>query len=83
MFQRAAIEKLRSDHTIEETNSPDRLCRALHFDGRHSGHETTLEKVVRVRGLVVTVQLAPQEVFPEALRTSGGARMARSCSLWT
>lgn len=56
---------------------------ALHVDGGDGGHEAALEQAVRVGGLVVTVQLPPHKVFPEALGPRRGAHMTRSRSLWT
>lgn len=40
---------------------------ALHVDGGDGGHEAALEQAVWVGGLVVTVQLPPHKMFPEAL----------------
>lgn len=59
------------------------LRRTLNVDGRDSGHETTLENTIRLRGLVVTVQLALLEVFPEALRTCRGTAVTGPGQLWT
>lgn len=57
----------------------------LNVNWCHSCHEASLEQAVRVRvrGLVITVQLAPQEVLPEALGAWRGVDMTWFRSLWT
>lgn len=56
------------------------LAGTLHVDGGDGGHEAALEQAVRLGGLVVTVQLPPRKMLPEAL---GPGRGAGPGSLWT
>lgn len=56
------------------------LAGTLHVDGGDGGHEAALKQAVGVGGLVVTVQLGPHKMLPEAL---GPWRGAGPRSLWT
>lgn len=67
-----------STHVSREAD----LRRTFYIDGCDSSHEAALEKPVRVRVrlLVVTVQLGPNKVFLEAMGSSRGAAVTETSS---